>query len=240
MADRLPPGQHAIDGFPRFGTHLHRPPPPVPERPAIAIGGAVHEPFSMPLSKFAELPRRKMIADFHCAAGWTATDLEWEGVDLQTFYASVVEPAVQPGSSITHLSFVGLDGFRSIVALEDAFAGDLLIADRLGGRPLEPEHGAPIRLVSPRQYGYKSTKHLCRIELHTTAPRQTYSHLDAFSRAMLRSPLFGAHPRARVWQEERHPYMPGWPMRPLYYWVLRPPIELLSNLGSRARRNVGE
>ena len=26
----LPPGQHAIEGFPRFGTHLHRPPPAVP------------------------------------------------------------------------------------------------------------------------------------------------------------------------------------------------------------------
>jgi hypothetical protein len=31
----LPPGQHGIVGFPRFGTHLHRPPRVVPTDPAI-------------------------------------------------------------------------------------------------------------------------------------------------------------------------------------------------------------
>ena len=31
----LPPGQRAVDGFPRFGTHLHRPPPAVPAEPVI-------------------------------------------------------------------------------------------------------------------------------------------------------------------------------------------------------------
>jgi len=36
----LPPGQHGVDGFPRFGTHLHRPPPAVPTDPAIKISGA--------------------------------------------------------------------------------------------------------------------------------------------------------------------------------------------------------
>ena len=37
----LPPGQRAVDGFPRFGTHLHRPPPAVPAEPVIEIAGAV-------------------------------------------------------------------------------------------------------------------------------------------------------------------------------------------------------
>ena len=32
---RLPPGQHAIDGFPRFGTHLHQLPPAVPANPVM-------------------------------------------------------------------------------------------------------------------------------------------------------------------------------------------------------------
>jgi DMSO/TMAO reductase YedYZ molybdopterin-dependent catalytic subunit len=238
MARELPPGQHAIDGFPRFGTHLHRPPPPVPEDAAIEVAGAVRERFSIPVGQLATLPRRRLTADFHCAAGWTATDLEWEGVDFDTFYGLIIEPSLQPGPPITHLSFVGLDGFRSIVAIEDAIGGDLLIADRLGGRPIEPDHGAPVRLVSPRQYGYKSTKHLCRVELHTSAPKLTFPHLDPFSRAMLRSPLFGAHPRARVWEEERHPYVPARPLRPLYFWLLRPPLRFLSGLGSQKRRDA--
>src|SRR6516225_3588768 len=45
----LPPGQRAVDGFPRFGTYLHRPPPEVPADPAIEITGAVNEPFRVPL-----------------------------------------------------------------------------------------------------------------------------------------------------------------------------------------------
>ena len=38
------------------------------------------------------------------------------------------------------------------------------------GRPLDGDHGAPVRLVSPAQYGYISTKHLCRIEVHSGEP----------------------------------------------------------------------
>ena len=42
----LPPGQYPIDGFPRFGTHLHRPPPAVPVDPVIEISGAVGKSFA--------------------------------------------------------------------------------------------------------------------------------------------------------------------------------------------------
>ena len=41
---------------------------------------------------------------------------------------------------------------------EDALADGVLIADRLDGRPLDGDHGAPARLVSPNQYGFVSTK----------------------------------------------------------------------------------
>ena len=235
MARELPPGQRAVEGFPRFGTHLHRRPPRIPDEPAIEIAGAVVEPFSVPLPELSRLPRRQLTADFHCAAAWTATDLEWEGVAFEILYGEVIEPKVLTGAPITHLSVVGLEGFQSIIAVEDAFGGDLLIADRLYGRPLTPDHGAPVRLVSPHQYGYKSTKHLCRIELHTSEPRLTYDFLDPFGRAMLRSPLIGAHPRARVWKEERHPYMPARLLRDLYFHVLRPPMRMLSERGRDAR-----
>ncbi len=81
----LPPGQHQTDGLPRFGTHLHRPAPAVPVNPVIEIGGAVAESFAVPLVTLATLPRRELTADFHCVAGWSATDLRWEGVAFETF-----------------------------------------------------------------------------------------------------------------------------------------------------------
>ena len=91
-----------------------------------------------------------------------------------------------------------------------SLADDVLIAERLNGAPLDGDHGAPARLVSPHQYGFISTKHLCRIELHTSNPVENFGSASAIARMAFRSPLFWRHPRARVWGEERHPYLPAW------------------------------
>ncbi len=211
----LPPGQREREGFPRFGTHLGRPAPAVPADPVIKIDGAGVEPFALPLARLATLPRRELTADFHCVAGWSATGLRWEGVAFQAFFRAIIEPALDPDTTITHLGFAGLDGHRSVVALEDALADDALIAEQLDGRPLDSDHGAPARLVSPRQYGYISTKHLCRIELHSGAPTEIHA-AHPVSRVVLHGPFIKPHPRARVWEEERHAYMPPRLLRPFY------------------------
>jgi len=206
----LPPGQHAVEGFPRFGTHLHLPPPPVPDAPALEVGGAVTMPFSIPLTDLGELPRREITADFHCVAGWSATGLRWEGVPFGAFYREVIEPLVEPGATITHVVFGCLDGYRVGVLLEDALQDDVLIAEHLDGRPIDGDHGAPLRLVSPQQYGFINAKHLCLIEVHTSAPEDRFvGHRT--SELFLR--LYARHPRARVWQEERHRYLPAWTVR---------------------------
>lgn len=228
---RLPPGQRRSDGFPRFGGHLSQPPPAVPANPAIEIRGAVTEGFEVPIATLATLPRRELTADFHCVAGWSATDLCWEGVSFKTLYRAYIQPALAPGASVTHVVFCGLDGWRSVVTIEDALADDVLIAQHLDGRPLDGDHGAPARVVSPRQYGYVSTKHLCRIEVHTTEPTSQESLPERL--------LFGTHPRARVWEEERHGSLPPWAVR----WVVRPvyraligPIAWLSARGGEQAR----
>ncbi|MFG2502940.1 molybdopterin-dependent oxidoreductase [Streptomyces sp. NPDC048441] len=223
----LPPGQRALDGFPRFGTHLHHPPPPVPADPVIEIGGVggaggvLIEGVALSVADLAKLPRHELGADFHCVAGWSATGLRWEGVAFETLYRLRIQPRLAPDASISHVVFEGLDGFRSIVLLEDALADDVLIADRLDGRPLDSDHGAPVRLVSPSQYGFISTKHLCRIEFHTSAPPDP----DRWS------PI-AAHRRARVWQEERHRRLPGRVVRPVFRALIGP-IRVLSARGSR-------
>ncbi|WP_280348956.1 molybdopterin-dependent oxidoreductase [Nocardia neocaledoniensis] len=214
----LPPGQRAIDGFPRFGTHLHHPPPPVPAEPTLEFGGAVDAPFTLTLDELATLPRRELVADFHCVAGWSATDLRWTGIPFAEFYRSRIEP--MRAGTISHVVFEGLDGFQSVVQLADALGEDVLIADRLDGRPLNSDHGAPLRLVSPSQYGFINTKHLCRVEFHTSEPPDP----DRFS------PLAG-HRRARAWAEERHRYLPGRLVRPIYHRLIEP-IRRMSAKGS--------
>jgi DMSO/TMAO reductase YedYZ molybdopterin-dependent catalytic subunit len=227
----LPPGQHAIDGFPRFGTHLHRPPPRIPTDPVIQICGAVIEPFDVPLADLATLPRRELTADFHCVAGWSATELRWEGVAFETFYRNVISPLLPTAPAVTSVVFGGLDGYQSIVSIEDALAADVLIADHLDERPLDADHGAPVRLISPDQYGFVSTKHLCRIELHTAEPAPTYHRAPLIQLGLQ---LVKPHQRARVWQEERHRYLPGWVVRPVYRRIV-PAIRSLSARGGQGR-----
>jgi DMSO/TMAO reductase YedYZ molybdopterin-dependent catalytic subunit len=228
----LPPGQFDLGQFPRFGTHFHRPPPVLALGPTLEVSGAVVEPVSVALTELDALPRQEMTTDFHCVSGWSATGLRWEGIAFSDFYREVVEPVLRPeDGNITHLVFGGLDGFESLAMIEDAMDPSVLLADRLNGEPLAPDHGAPLRLVSPLQYGYMSTKHLSRIEVHTSRPRRTLGAATAFAQLALEGPLVLRHPRARVWKEERHPWLPARLLRPLYRLAIRPGIEL----GARAK-----
>jgi DMSO/TMAO reductase YedYZ molybdopterin-dependent catalytic subunit len=224
----LPPGQSEIEGFPRFGTHLAKPAPVVPADPVITIRGAVIEAFDVPVATLATLPRRELVAHLHCVAGWSATNLRWEGVSFETFYRTIIEPALVSGTEVTHIVFRGLDGYRSAVLLEDALVDGVLIAERLDGRPLGADHGAPVRLVSPAQYGYISTKHLCRIEVHSGEPKT--GRPPRISTRLLRP-----HPRARVSEEERHGSLPGWLVRPVYR-ALKAPFLYLCARGEAVSR----
>jgi DMSO/TMAO reductase YedYZ molybdopterin-dependent catalytic subunit len=213
----LPPGQHAIADFPRFGSHRSAPPPRVAEPSMIRVEGAVARRLEVPLARLAALPRRALIADFHCVAGWTAPGLHWSGVPFRSFYEKLIVPEARPDLGVSHVLFRGADGYRSVLTLEDALDDEVLLADQLGGVALGGDHGAPLRLLSPAQYGYKSAKHLCGIELHTRALADGHeSALPAFALALL-----GPHPRARVALEERHRLLPTWLVRGPYWKLAR-------------------
>jgi DMSO/TMAO reductase YedYZ molybdopterin-dependent catalytic subunit len=158
------------------------------------------------------------VADFHCVTGWTAPGLRWGGVAFRRFYESVIVPEAGPEPGVSHLLFVGADGFSTALLLDDALDDGVLLADQLGGTALGSDHGAPVRLLSPKQYGYKSAKHLCRIELHTREPKDGYS--KGVRRRFLKW-VVTPHPRARVAEEERHRYLPAWVVRGIYRNVLR-------------------
>jgi DMSO/TMAO reductase YedYZ molybdopterin-dependent catalytic subunit len=210
----LPPGQWRIDWFPRFGTNVGAPAPSVPADPVVEIDGGLAEPVAVPVADLITLPRRRLDADFHCVSGWTAVDRHWEGVAFAEFYRLRIEPALRPGAVVTHVTFRGLDGFRSTVTIDDVLDDEVLLADHLDGEPLDSDHGAPLRLVSPAQYGYISTKHLCRIDVHTAAP-------TGGPRSFVLDVLLHSHPRARVWHEERHGTVPGRLIRPFYRAVAK-------------------
>src|SRR5207249_2051858 len=106
-------------------------------------------------------------------------------------------------------------GYRAALTLEDALAPDVLLADRLAGAPLGPDHGHPLRVVAPAHYGFKSVKHLDSIEFRIRWPK-TSAPLD--------------HRRARVELEERGSYLP----RHLLRYANRTSVPLLAWVGRRA------
>jgi DMSO/TMAO reductase YedYZ molybdopterin-dependent catalytic subunit len=198
MDTRLPPGQRALDRFPRFGTN-QGPPPAVPAAHAIEVAGAVDEPAT--ITDLASLPRRTLLADFHCVAGWSALGLRWEGVPLRDL--------LRPSAAATHVRLEGLDGHWSVMLLEDALADDVLLADRLNVAPLDAKHGAPVRLVAPAHYGFVNVKHLCRIELLTAEPAQSHGAASGLADVGLRLLGYRRFTRARVWKEERNAVVPA-------------------------------
>jgi len=202
IASRLPSGQRRA-GLERFGhPHFAYRSPEVPERPVITITGEVRVPVQIPLDELlAAAPRREQRSDLHCVTTWSACDLVWSGAPMAALY-DVLATQVRPRSGVRWLTVTGLDGARASLALDDALADDVLLADRLGGAPLTVDHGAPCRLVAPAHYGYKSIKGVCMIEFRR--------HYEAGASG------WRVHPRGRVAREERSRYLPGWAWR--YVW----------------------
>jgi DMSO/TMAO reductase YedYZ molybdopterin-dependent catalytic subunit len=218
----LPPGQREISSFPRYATSVASDPAPLLS-PSIEISGDGIGTMHLDAASLSRSPRREMVADFHCVAGWSARDLRWEGVLLRDLYV-----ALDPAGDVTHLRVCGRDGYRAVLVLEDALGDDVLIADRLDGDPLPIEHGGPWRLVSASQYGYKSVKHLCRIELHSREPSDRHRHLTTGLALSALAP----HPRARVWHEERHGRVPAQFLRWAYRSLAHPVVYTLGYLGA--------
>lgn len=205
MTQSLPRGQQAVEVFHRFGlTHFASRFPGDAMAPSLEITGRVANVMRLP-DALHGLSRVEQVRDFHCVTTWSVRALRWEGVRFADFFSHVLRPQAQPHDGATLVAVRGQDGARTALPLEDLLAPDVLLADRLNGGPLSVDHGAPLRLVAPAHYGYKSVKHLCRIEFRF--PSEGY-RVSGFR--------FMDHPRARVAMEERGRVLPGWLLRYLY------------------------
>jgi DMSO/TMAO reductase YedYZ molybdopterin-dependent catalytic subunit len=211
VADReegaLPPGQFTAHGHIRFGLGRFRR-KVLPEAPPLSlwIGGDVASSLAVD-GELASLPHIEQRSDFHCVTTWSVHGICWGGVRFSDFYRSVVLSHARPDAGADFVVLRGLDGYCCALPLDDLLAADVLLADQIEGRPLGLDHGAPLRLIAPAHYGYKSVKHLCAIEFRKG--RRGY-------RFPLPYPSFMDHPRARVDREERARLLPNWLIRPIY------------------------
>jgi DMSO/TMAO reductase YedYZ molybdopterin-dependent catalytic subunit len=210
----LPPGQTEIQDFPRFGWGAFAFRFPTnPSRLEIAVGGDVGESLAI-RDELAALPRVEQVSDLHCVTTWTTRSIRWSGFRFRDFYQTIVVPRAKPHADANLVVLRGQDGYAGRLPLPNLLASDVLLADRLDGRPLPIAHGAPLRLVAPAHYGYKNIKHLRSIEFWRDA--RAYRFVG---------PSFMDHPTARVALEERG-NLPTWLLRRIYP-TLVPPIRWL-------------
>lgn len=149
----------------QFGTFPVRSVENVPDVPVeewvVKIDGLVETPLSVDRATWTGLQHTDQTVDFHCVEGWGVDDVRWGGVaPSQLFDQAGVKP--EANYAVLH-AYGGV--YSSSLSLELMRDGQTLLADHLGGRPLTPEHGGPLRLVVPKQLGYKSVKWVQRIEL---------------------------------------------------------------------------
>ncbi|MFI6369265.1 molybdopterin-dependent oxidoreductase [Nocardia sp. NPDC050630] len=213
------PAPHRRFGLPQFAE----PYPQQQDQPVITVTGVVRHPTQIPLADLLALTdRREQCSDLHCVTTWSSLGLAWGGISFRAVHESLTA-LVEPHPLCKWIAFTGLDGYRSCVFLDDALADDVILADTLDGLPLTCDQGAPVRLVVPALYGYKSVRHVCTIE-----------YLLRYEPG---SAKWAEHPRGRVQREERSRYLPGLLWRPIWRAAL-PRVRRLYQRTADVRRTT--
>ncbi|MEJ7576015.1 MAG: molybdopterin-dependent oxidoreductase [Pyrinomonadaceae bacterium] len=117
------------------------------------------------LDDIRALPRVELTTELKCIEGWS--DLgHWAGTRFADFAARYV-PTTRSGYVSLETPdggyYVGLD-------IESALHPQTLLCYEMGGQPLTPEHGAPLRLYIPVKYGIKSLKRIGTIRFTNERP----------------------------------------------------------------------
>ena len=94
---------------------------------------------------------RDFTVDIHCVTKWSKLDTHLEGRVVDTLLARV-------DTSAEYVTAWSDGGYTTDLALEDVTDGKAWVAYEYDGRPLEPEHGGPARLLVPHLYFWKSAK----------------------------------------------------------------------------------
>jgi DMSO/TMAO reductase YedYZ molybdopterin-dependent catalytic subunit len=181
---RLPPGQSLTLKWPVL--HEGSPPRFDPETWDLTAKGLVENPLRLSWDEFKQLPRKRIVADFHCVTAWSKFDNDWSGVAVADVLARV---RLRPEATQVMIHSYG--GYTTNLSLADLSAAGNLFAHGHGGEPLTREHGWPMRLVVPQLYFWKSAKWVRGLVF-----------LDEEKPGFWES--YGYHIRGDPWKEERY------------------------------------
>jgi len=108
-----------------------------------------------------------VVLPISCVEGWSSTGT-WTGVRLRDLVALV---GVDPQNAQAYVESLEARGRYRATTVPPPHVRDpyTLIALRLGGEPLHPDHGYPARLIAPNRPGMLQTKWVARITTRSTS-----------------------------------------------------------------------
>ena len=157
--ERIPAGQKLVTNFPVLDLGIR--PDVSPANWSLRIYGLVETELNLDWQAFRKLPQAIDVSDFHCVTRWSMLDVPWEGVKARDLLMMA-----NPFDTAKFVTLHSYDGYTTNLSLEALLDDDVMIAHSAFGKPLDHEHGGPVRLVVPKRYAWKSAKWLKAIELH--------------------------------------------------------------------------
>ncbi|NVJ51480.1 MAG: protein-methionine-sulfoxide reductase catalytic subunit MsrP [Gammaproteobacteria bacterium] len=155
----------------------------------VTIDGEVEKPLIL---DFADILKKMQIVEriyrLRCVEAWSMV-IPWQGFELRELLAlakptskgkyvrfeTLHDPKRLPGQKRGALGFFSLDWpYVEGLRIDEAMHPLTLMATGVFGKPLPGQNGAPLRLLIPWKYGFKSIKSVVRISLVEKPPLNTW------------------------------------------------------------------
>jgi methionine sulfoxide reductase catalytic subunit len=156
----------------------------------VQIDGLVNKPQTLDYDSLLKLaPLEERVYRHRCVEGWSMV-IPWIGFPLKVLldrvqptskakfvaFTTVLRPKEMPGQQRDVLKWPYQEGLR----LDEAMNPLTLFTAGLYGEVLPNQNGAPVRVVVPWKYGFKSAKSIVRITLVDKMPSTTWSDANSF------------------------------------------------------------
>jgi methionine sulfoxide reductase catalytic subunit len=190
LSDKLTPKSdaHSYNNFYEFGTDKSDPARnahSLKTRPwTVAVEGEVKRPKIFDLDELIKLsPMEERVYRLRCVEGWSMV-IPWVGFSLAELikrveptgnakfveFVSLADPKMMPSVSSRLLDWPYLEGLR----LDEAMHPLALLSFGMYGELLPNQNGAPVRLVVPWKYGFKSGKSIVKIRFVSKQPQTAW------------------------------------------------------------------
>ena len=150
----------------------------------VAVGGLVNKPRVFDLDELLKFPLEQRVYRLRCVEGWSMV-IPWIGFPLGKLletveptsqaryvaFQTLFDPNRMPNQRTGILEWPYVEGLR----LDEAMHPLTILATGMYDETLPPQDGAPIRLVVPWKYGFKSIKSVVKITLVADEPPTTWS-----------------------------------------------------------------